>query len=234
MTVQRQSVRDQVRRALTDRILGGFYQPGERLIELQIAGEFGVSQGSVREALRELEAARIVESKPHRGTRVRMVTPRELREAYYVRGILEQTAAEGAAVKFKGNTGALRAEYEGIKRAALAGDPTAYAAHNHAFHRLIVAAAENQVLLRMWDSLQFETQTRVRLNTPDVNPVDAAETHLPILDALDRGDAEFAGVLLREHAAAFSPPDSHRFTESPSPDESCEMNGTSDDDGELA
>ena len=59
MQVQRQSVPDQVRRTLTERILAGQYQPGERLVELQIARELGVSQGSVREAFRELEAARL-------------------------------------------------------------------------------------------------------------------------------------------------------------------------------
>src|SRR5258708_1295624 len=103
MSVQKASVRAQVRRTLTEPILLGQYQPGGRLIELQIARELGTSQGSVREALRELEASRLVETTPHRGTRVRMVGVAEIREAYSVRGLLEQAAAPTAAVALKGN-----------------------------------------------------------------------------------------------------------------------------------
>ena len=93
MEIQKDSVRDQVRRTLTERILAGHYKPGDRLVELQIARELGTSQGSVREALRELEASRLVESEPRRGTRVRVVSLKELQDAYFARGILEQAAA---------------------------------------------------------------------------------------------------------------------------------------------
>jgi DNA-binding GntR family transcriptional regulator len=64
MGIQKDSVREQVRRTLTERILAGHYKPGDRLVELQIARELGASQGSVREARRELEASRLVESEP--------------------------------------------------------------------------------------------------------------------------------------------------------------------------
>jgi DNA-binding GntR family transcriptional regulator len=70
MLFQHDSIRDQVRRTLTERILAGHYKPGDRLVETQIARELGTSQGSVREALRELEASRLVESNPRRSTRV--------------------------------------------------------------------------------------------------------------------------------------------------------------------
>ena len=61
-------------------MLDGTYKPGDRLLELQIAREFNSSQGPVREALRELEALRLVESQVYRGTRVRGVNAREMRE----------------------------------------------------------------------------------------------------------------------------------------------------------
>ena len=86
MGIQIDSVRDQVRRTLTERILAGHYKPGDRLVELTIARELGTSQGSVREALRELEASRLVESEPRRGTRVRVISLKELQDAYFARG----------------------------------------------------------------------------------------------------------------------------------------------------
>lgn len=206
-TVKRASVPDQVRRLITERIIAGQYQPGDRLIELQIAREMGVSQGSVREALRELEASRLVETEPNRGTRVRVVTPREIHEAYFARGLLEEAAAIDAARVLKGNAAGLWEEFEAILCAARAGDLSLQAAHNTAFHRLIMEAAANSVLLRLWESLAFETRTRVNMARRGADPVRDAETHRPIVEALDRGSGRIAGKLLREHAMSFAPPE---------------------------
>jgi DNA-binding GntR family transcriptional regulator len=198
-------MRDQIRRVLVQRILDGYYKPGDRLVELQIARELKTSQGPVREALRELEALRLVESETYRGTRVRALTDREREEAGQVRGMLEQAAAQWAAVVLKRNVAPLRAELEAIREAAATHDLDGFARHNMAFHRLIVEAAGNAVLLRVWDSLMLEVRTRIGLSQLDIDMTFAAETHLPIVEALDRGDGEAAGRLLREHAEFFCP-----------------------------
>ena len=163
-----------------------------------------LGQGPVREALRELEALRLVESETYRGTRVRaLASARELEEAGQVRGILEETAAQWAAAALKRNISPLRAELEAIRKAAATCDLNAYARHNMAFHRLIVEASGNALLLRVWDSLMLEVRTRIGLARHDIELTDAAETHAPIVDAFDRGDGETAGRLLREHAQVF-------------------------------
>src|ERR1700754_698168 len=53
-------LRQKIKEALLRRILGGHYDPGERLVELRIAEEFGTSQGPVREGLRDLGATGLV------------------------------------------------------------------------------------------------------------------------------------------------------------------------------
>lgn len=205
MLVQKDSVPAQVRRVLTERILAGHYQPGDRLVELQIARELGTSQGSVREALRELEASRLVESEPHRGTRVRVITLREMREAYFARGVLEQAAAKSAAKALKGDVSRLRGEADAVLRAADAGNLTDQAAHVYAFHRAVVAASGNKTLLRLWESLALEIRVRVRLGWARVDRARAEESYAAILAALARGDGRTAGRLLRKHAEAFAP-----------------------------
>src|SRR5947209_4717619 len=80
MTVRRDCMRDQIRKELIKRIVDGTYRPGDRLVELQVAREFNTSQAPVREALRELEALRLVESETYRGTRVREISRREMKE----------------------------------------------------------------------------------------------------------------------------------------------------------
>src|SRR5258705_2794503 len=99
MAVTRSMLRDQIKDALVERILDGVYAPGERIVEIRVAQEFGVSQAPVREALRELESSRLVVSEPFRGARVRAVTGAELAEVYPLRAALEEVAARAAATR---------------------------------------------------------------------------------------------------------------------------------------
>jgi len=200
--LQRDPVREQIKRVLLSRIVDHTYKPGDRLLELQIAREMNASQGSVREALRELEALRLVESKPYKGTRVRGVNEKEMREAYHVRAALEDLAARTAAPAFKGNVKALQAVVSRLRAAAKARDMDAYARHNLEFHHTIVGASGNAILVRVWESLDFEARARIALAQPSLDIRAAAEAHQPIVDALERGDGKLAGKLLRQHAEA--------------------------------
>ena len=79
----------------------GSFGPGDRLIEMHIAKEYGTSQGPVREALRELEMLGFVRSEPHRGTYVRDPWQRGMLELYELRGALEEFAARMATPRLK-------------------------------------------------------------------------------------------------------------------------------------
>jgi DNA-binding GntR family transcriptional regulator len=74
-----------------------------------------------------------------------------------------------------------------------------------AFHRRIVEAGGNAVLLRVWDSLMLEVRTRIGLTQLNLDLQAVAETHEPIVEALEQGDGVLAGRLLREHAEMFLP-----------------------------
>jgi DNA-binding GntR family transcriptional regulator len=199
MPVNRHCIHDQVRETIVERILDGTYRPGDRLVELQLARELHTSQGPVREALRELEALRLVETQRFCGTRVRRMTYADLRESIQVRAALEQMAAPVAAMRMKKNTAALEKEMEHLRKAARARDLKAYARHNMNFHRQIVEAAGNATLLRMWDSLALELSTRLNLTRTSIDMRKVVEAHQPILDALHRGNGEQAARLLRRH-----------------------------------
>src|SRR5260370_14433627 len=101
MPVQRRSLKDQVKQQILERILKGRHAPGQRLREVALARELNTSPIPVREALRELESLRIVESEAYNGARVRQVTPEELIEAYEFRAVLECYAAQEGARSFK-------------------------------------------------------------------------------------------------------------------------------------
>jgi DNA-binding GntR family transcriptional regulator len=203
MSVERHCMSDRIRRELAKRILNGTLPAGHRLVELNIAREFDTSQTPVREALRELETQRLVESVPYRGTRVRDISKQEMAEAYAVRGALEQFAAQLAVCRLKGDVKHIRQAVTGLHEAAKANDIESFAKWNIEFHRSIVAASGNTVLLQTWESLSFETRMRVNLAHIRPNLPERAAEHDPIADALEAGDGIKAGLLLRTHAESF-------------------------------
>ena len=204
MPVQRRSLKDQVKQQILERILKGRYTPGQRLREVALAQELNTSPIPVREALRELESLRIVESEAYKGVRVRQVTPRDLVEAYELRALLESYAAEKGGRNFKGNTSGLRKRYLAMLAAARSGDIEAYVEQDIPFHRLIVEAAQNAFLLRAWDGLGFEIRTRIFLASKEFDMVQVVQLHEPIVESLERGDAKRAAQLLRSHSLGFA------------------------------
>jgi DNA-binding GntR family transcriptional regulator len=92
---------DRLAATIQARVLSGEFESGSRLRQESLATEFGVSRTPVREALRKLQAAGIVQLEPRRGARVRGPSAREVREAYEVRAELEGLAAALAATRIR-------------------------------------------------------------------------------------------------------------------------------------
>jgi DNA-binding GntR family transcriptional regulator len=193
-------LREEVKSVLLERILSGYYAPGDRLVEIRIAQELGVSQAPVREALRDLESVRFVESAPFRGARVRGVSDEELIEVYPIRGALEEVAAREAARRLDGDVAALEVELAHMRQAH---DVREQVEHDVRFHELIVEASGNQRLLELWISLQVETRTAVTALRTGLTPADAAELHAPIIEALRQRRPGAAGRAMRSHFEHF-------------------------------
>jgi DNA-binding GntR family transcriptional regulator len=196
-------LRQKIKEALLRRILGGHYDPGERLIELRIAEEFGTSQGPVREALRDLEATGLVTNIPRRGTYVSEVMGEGLREIYTVRGALEEQATRIVTRRGGCDLGVLQREVDLMRAAAATDNVYGMIEHSVKFHRAIMEAAGNRLLLNIWQSLQIETRTTITMLVEGLDLMEIAESHQPIVDAIASGDAEEAARLAREHQDYF-------------------------------
>ena len=204
MALRRQSLREQVRDTLLREIIGGVYRPGDRLVEMRIARDLGTSQTPVREALRELEALGFVASAPNRGTFVGDVWKRGLREIYAVRGGLEELATRLAVPVLDGDVAVLQDEVDAMQRAALTGDVDALVQHSYRFHRAILEASGNQLLLNVWQGLNIETRTTITMMAPGLDLLAVAISHQPIVDAIAAGDVEHACRVTREHQQYFA------------------------------
>ena len=123
------SLREQIREHIVEGIVSGRWKPGERIVERRIATELEVSQTPVREALRELESLRLIESAPNKGVRVRNLTAADLEESYPVRAGLEAIAAELAAERLAEDCSALEPHVAALYEADRNADGTAQVRH---------------------------------------------------------------------------------------------------------
>ncbi len=198
-TVSRTVLREQVKDVLLQRIASGELQPGDRLVETRIAQELGTSQAPVREALRDLQLLRLVESEPFRGSRVRVLDEAELIEAYPVRAALEELAARLATQRLEGDVTDLEAELEAMQDAVARGDTHALVDHDLAFHRLIVQASGNTVLEQCWRSLGVESPMTLSLYGTYMDPAEAAQRHQKLIDPIREQNPTAAGREARRH-----------------------------------
>jgi DNA-binding GntR family transcriptional regulator len=201
VTARRTVLREQVKEMLLERILSGEFQPGQRLVETHIAQEFGVSQAPVREALRDLELLRFVDSAPFRGSWVRQISREEIVQIYPVRAALEELAARAAAERLHGDVAELEREMEGMLAAT---DLHEQVAHDVRFHELIVEASGNVPLMAAWRSLQVAAVTAITALATGMDRKEVALRHEPIISALRRRDAEAASLAIRTHLEQFA------------------------------
>jgi DNA-binding GntR family transcriptional regulator len=201
--LSRTVLREQVKELLLERILDGTYVPGERLVETRIAQELGTSQAPVREALRDLELLRFVESEPFRGARVREVRREELAEMYPVRAALEEVAAREACRRLDGELGLLERELKAMRAAAARGDLHTQVQHDAQFHRVIVEASGNRTLIAVWSSLGIHARTLATALTSGIEPRELVERHAPIVEAFRERNPAKAGRVLRRHVEEF-------------------------------
>jgi DNA-binding GntR family transcriptional regulator len=200
---KRLPLRHQIKEALIERIIAGQLRPGDRLIEMKIAAEFGTSQAPVREAMRELEAIGFLTATPHRGAYVRNFWREGLREFYAVRGALEEAATRAAMPMSGDEIEQLEQALAAMRAAAEHNDLDALAVHSVGFHAVILKAAKNELLYSVWKSLCIETRTTVTLLAAGDRLVEMADTHRGLIDTIKSGDVEAACRAAREHQDVF-------------------------------
>jgi DNA-binding GntR family transcriptional regulator len=203
MQTSRRVLRHDVRDGLVRSILASEYAPGDRLIEMSIAKEYGTSQGPVREALRELEILGFVRSEPHRGTYVRDAWQRGMLELYEVRAALEEFATRIATPFLTADTSALQAEVDAMAAAAARNDVSGVVRHSERFHHIIIDASGNKLLENVWSGLSIVDHTELTMVALPIDLTTVAVIHQPIVDAIAAGDVELACRVSREHQAFF-------------------------------
>lgn len=199
------------------RIISGQYQPGERLLELQLVDDLGVSRTPIRLAFEELAKDGLLERLPTRGFRVKSFNAKELSDAIEVRGTLEGMAARLAAEK--GVDGqSMQAFYRCIEdgrqllaQALEAGqvlDARQWMDINARFHRTLLQAAGSKPLE---DAIAFISKIPMAgasaVSMQGVAPeleyefiARAHHDHCDLVAAMEQREGMRAEFIMREHA----------------------------------
>lgn len=198
---------ERVFQQLQDAIVRGELPAGSRITEPGLAQVYGISRGPLREAMRRLEAHRLIEREPHVGARVVKLSMRELLELFDMREALESMAARLAARHMTGD------EVRALREVLLAheeqsGMDQAEAYYQREgdldFHYLIVRGSHNRMLMAtLCDDLYYLVRLyRTQYSARGARPQRAFIEHHRIVDAIGAGDEELAEKLMRRHVIA--------------------------------
>lgn len=193
----REIVGDAIRQAILD----GTFSPGERLMEIQLADEMGVSRTPVREAIRRLEMEGFVVMIPRRGTYVADISIRDIAEIYEIRISLDILAAGLAAERITDEEieelNRLLVEIAGhVKR----GDMERIVEADTAFHDVLYKASRNKRLKNTINNLREQlTGIRGRSLSQPGRLAKTAEEHRVLVECIAARDVEGAQEAARVH-----------------------------------
>jgi len=200
----RQVFREEIRNAIREAIFSGKLNPGDRIIETYWAKELGVSQGPVREAIRDLEAMGLVETVPFKGSRIRTLTEKDVRDNYSVRICLESKSILDAIIQLDDQRMAelvehLRTILLEMDDCANRGDLRQFTDCDTLFHRAIIDATGNQVLLKLWEQCNMRNWFRFSALTDATSLRQLQSGHQQILEAICARDVKTATSMLEDH-----------------------------------
>ena len=194
-------LRDVVFKTLRQAILKGELEPGERLMEIQLAERLGVSRTPIREAIRKLELEGLVLMIPRKGAEVAKISESNLRDVLEVRRSLEELAAELACQRMDAEAlKDLEDAQKAFIQAVESGETMTMAEADEHFHDVIYMGTDNTRLVQILNNLR-EQMYRYRLEyikDADKRQILMVE-HEHILKALTLRHIQEAKMAVREH-----------------------------------
>jgi DNA-binding GntR family transcriptional regulator len=204
MKVSPRTVLSQTVDKLRMAILSGHFKPGERLVEQVLCQKMSVSRTSVREALRRLEAERLVTIVPNKGPSVTVIDWAEAEEIYDVRALLEGEAAALSATRIRPNQLAdMREALDDFDKAVAQEDPMGRVLATSRFYDAMLAACQNSVIRELLQGLVARINfLRARSMSRPGRARHSAIEMRRMLTAIGRKDPKRARAAAVEHIRA--------------------------------
>ncbi|MEQ8356787.1 MAG: GntR family transcriptional regulator [Kiloniellaceae bacterium] len=201
MTTKPAPLARDLRNRLEAEILSGQRPPGSRLDESKLAQYFSVSRTPVREALRELAAADLVELRPRQGAVVATVTVTQLLHMFEVMAELESLCAKLAARRMTDRERRHLAEVHAhCGDLAEQGETYPYYDANRTFHEVIYAGSHNTYLEETTRGMRNRLSAYRRFQLHQSGRIlKSWKEHQAVVDAIESGDAEAAAGAMAHH-----------------------------------
>lgn len=194
-------LRELVSDALREAIVNGTLHAGERLMEIQLAEDMGVSRTPVREAIRKLELEGFVVMLPRKGAYVADISIKDINEVFEIRTALDGLAAGLAAERIT------ESELEQLERLLVEigtsieqGDLESAVEIDTRFHDILYKASRNDRLVGFIGNLRelFQRFRTISMGYPG-RLKETIEEHKRLVEAISQRDVELAQTLAREH-----------------------------------
>lgn len=200
--VTRSTLGGQVTERLRELITDGHFAPGTQLSEVDLAGQFGVSRGPVREALQHLVQEGLLRRDPRRGIFVPKIDDADIADLFFVRATIEAAAMR---VALQGDPAPLaerlRATVRAMAEATASADWDLVADLDIAFHASVVAASGSPRLARAYAGIVDETRLYLNLTAHYPGRESLAQEHHELASMLDARDTDAVLRELDEHLA---------------------------------
>lgn len=195
---------DRIFDLLQDSIIKGDIPAGSKISEPELAKAYGVSRGTLREALSRLEERHLVIRSPNHGAKVISLSYEELIETYQIREALGGLGCALAAVKMTAEEIAeLRNLLHEHEKSIEQDQGLSYYQQEGEldFHYRILQGSRNKKLLTILDGglYQLIRMYRYQFSSASPRPYQALKEHHRIVDAIEERDAELADLLMRRH-----------------------------------
>ncbi|MFZ3172508.1 MAG: GntR family transcriptional regulator [Carboxydocellales bacterium] len=194
-------LREIVFESLREAIINGNLEPGERMMEIQLADEMGVSRTPVREAIRKLELEGFVVMIPRKGAYVAGISLKDIADVFEIRAALESLAAALAAERItEEELESLECSLVKVAECTEADDLEALITVDTDFHDILYKASRNERLVQIVSNLREQIQRfRMTSLSQPGRMKDALEEHRKLVEALSERNIELARTLAREH-----------------------------------
>ncbi|GAA1356050.1 GntR family transcriptional regulator [Streptomyces beijiangensis] len=188
---------------LRQSIMRGDMAPAQRLVENELAEQFGVTRASVRAALIDLAAEGLVERIRNRGSRVRVVTVEEAVAITECRMALEGLCAAKAAIAASDAQLAQLADVgAAMTKAVDDGEPVTYSELNHQLHSLIREFSGQPVAVGLLERLNGQlVRHRFQLALRPGRPQQSLGEHLAMIETITSRNPQAAEEAVRAHLA---------------------------------
>jgi DNA-binding GntR family transcriptional regulator len=196
------SLPEAVGRALRHRILNNELPAETRLVEANLAAEFGVSRGTIRDAMRGLQAEGLIAIVPRRYSVVTRMSLEDAEDVCFARYVLEDACFDrGFPASRKDLVRNLRLAMEHMSVAARTDDLDALVAGDTLFHELLIDVSGRRRLKDFWSMLnsQMGALMRAEIDRQGIGLRDAVERHRGIFEAVSEGDVTRLRRELRIH-----------------------------------